>query len=277
MIDDWVSRLREPRFGIALTTAVTGFAMSAHWPPLAIPSGLLVVLTVIRPRIALRPGVWLLNAGMWFSALALLPDRMEDHVFLFAVWLVAVWYSLSAEPDGFIDRAAWQARILIGATFATAVGWKLYFGEFASGRALWFYILLDRRFAPLAAVSGISDAAIEQGRAELAQLLAGSLESAALPVPSHAGGRLAVAALLTLLLEAVVAVSHLAPDRSRLSVLRIPSIVGFAAVTYALVPVVLFAMLLALLAMSAARWRYNVLWVLPVVVLVSVVRVATLQ
>jgi hypothetical protein len=123
---------------------------------------------------------------------------------------------------------------------------------------------------------GLPDAAVDAQRAAIADLLAGTASSAALEAPRSVIPRIVVLAILTLLIEATVAVSHLAGDHRRVAALRLPSLVAFAVLTYAVVPVLLFAALLAVLAMATAQWRADVLWVFPVFVLVPLVRTLTL-
>lgn len=272
MMDTWMARLREPRFGMVVITAVVALLMAAHWRPMALPGVVVVALTVLRPQIAIRPVVWWVMAGVWFAAVVLIQDRMEDHVHLFAVWLVALAIALVQDDDTFIDHAAWHARVLIGVTFTAAVAWKLYFGEYVTGTALWTFILVDGRFEPLATVVGLSDTAIEQDRESLTELLAGTVDTISLEASPSVTWPITAVAVLALVLEAVIAASHLVADSSRLAAFRLPSVVLFAVVTYAVVPVVPFAALLALLAMSAARWRRDVMWIFPVMVLVSVIR-----
>jgi hypothetical protein len=62
-----------------------------------------------------------------------------------------------------------------------------------------------------------------------------------------------------------------------LAALRLPALVLFGVVTYSVVPVLPFAALLATLAMVVARWRREVMWVFPVMVLVTAIRAAFLQ
>ena len=275
MIDTWMARLREPRFGVVFCTAVIAFLMSAHWTPMALPGAVVIVLAVLRPQVAVRPLVWWVMAVLWFAALILVQDRMEDHVFLFSVWLVALAICLARDDDTFLDQAAWQARVLIGVTFAAAVGWKLVFNEYVSGMTLWGFILLDHRMAPLATGLGISDTAVAQGRSALSEVMAGGPD--VYQAPSDLMWRVSVVAVLTLLLEGAIAVSHLLPGSSRLAVLRLPSIVVFGVVTYSVVPVLPFAALLGTLAIVVAGWRREVMWVLPVMVLPSVIRLVILQ
>lgn len=257
---------------MVFVTAVIALLMAAHWAPMAIPGVVVVGLAALRPQIAVRAVVWWVMAGLWFAAVVLVQDRMEDHVHLFAVWLVALAVSLARDDGTFIDHAAWHARVLIGVTFTAAVAWKLYFGQYVTGMTLWTFILVDGRFGPLATVVGLSDTAIEQDREGLTELLVGTVDTVSLEAPPAVMWRITAVAVLALVLEAVVAASHLVADSSRLAALRLPSIVLFAVVTYAVVPVVPFAALLALLAMTAARWRSDVMWIFPVMVLVSVIR-----
>ena len=273
MIEAGIARLSDPRFGMVLLSAVIALLMAAHWTPMALPAVMVIGLAVLRPQTIVRPVVWWGVAGLWFMALIVAQERMEDHVYLFAVWLVALASSLSTKgDDNFLDQVAWHARTLIGVTFTAAVAWKIYFGEFISGMALWVFVLLDSRFAPLATVVGLSDAEVEQGRLGLTDLLAGAIDTVSPEAASTVMWRIAAVAVFTLVLEAVIAVAHLLPDSNRLAVLRLPSLVLFAVVTYSVVPVLPFAALLALLAMTTARWRREALWAFPVIVVVPVIR-----
>lgn len=276
MIDRMLDHLRQPRVGIVVLTAAVALLMSVHWWPLAIPSGAFLLVAAVRPERAARPTVVALLAACWFVGVVVANDRMEDHVPLFAVWLVALAFSLAADGDEFVDRAAWQARMLIGVPFAAAVAWKLYFGTYVTGDTLWSFMLIDGRFAPLALAVGLSDAEIEQDRNELSELLAGNLDAVTLDAQAVTVAAIIATSVLTLVLEAVIALSHLLPDGSVLARVRLPSVVLFAVVTYAVVPVMPFAALLSLLAMTTARWQRGTLWVFPVLMFVSATRLATL-
>ena len=271
-LDRALDRMREPLFGIVALSGGISLLMSAHWPPMAVPSGLFLVLSIVRFSVASRPLAPAVLALCWFAAIAYVPERMEDHVPLFAVWLVALTVSLRHPAGAFVDAAKWQARMLIGLPFAVAVGWKLYFGTYVNGVTLWTFMLADNRFGPLARVLGLSEQSIADDRVELSELLDGTRSSVHLDAPTVVVVLIALTSVMTLLLEATIAISHLAPDRSILARLRLPSVVFFGVVTYAVVPVVPFAGLLSLLAMTAAGWRRNVLWVLPVLMSVSTTR-----
>lgn len=277
-MDLLIERLRHPRSGIVLVTAVVSLLMGTHWPPMVAPGLVVLTLAVVRPQLAARPIVWWLMAGLWLAAFVLVQDRMEDHVHLFTAWLVALAVSLSTGRDeSFVDRAAAQARVLVGVTFAVAVAWKVYFGHYVSGAALWTFMIIDDRFAPLARAVGLSEADLADGRAGLRSVLDGSQSTFTLDASDTVVWRIAAAGMGTLVLEAVIALVHLAPDSSRLAALRLPSLALFGVMTYAVVPVIPFAALLGLLALVVARWRWGVMWVFPLMVIVSISRFLVLR
>ncbi|GAA5137229.1 hypothetical protein GCM10023339_77250 [Alloalcanivorax gelatiniphagus] len=274
MTGDLSARLQQPRFGVVLISAVLSLLVSLHWAPMAVPSLVVLVLCLVRPAIAVRPLTWWLLAAAWAVALVVAAEHMEDHVPLFTVWLVALAVSLRRPEDEFLPAAALQARLLIGVTFAAAVCWKLWFGTYLSGVTLWTYMVADDRFGPLATVVGLSQDEMAADRTALSGVLDGTTTEVTLQAAALTETAIVVVAVLTLLLEAVIALSHLAPDSSRLALLRLPSVVLFAVATYGTVPVVPFAVLLALLTMTIGRWRPRVMWVLPAFMVVVATRVA---
>ena len=275
MIDRFLADLREPRIGVTVLTSVVSLLMAAHWTPMMFPGLVVLALTVVAPTLAVRPVVWWVLAALWFAAVVFQQDRMEDHVYLFTVWLVALAVSLSAGAESFLDHAAWHARMLVGVTFTVAVLWKMLFQQFATGMTLWTFLVTDHRFSPLASGLGIPHAALHEGQEQLTAVLAGTTDS--YQPSTDLLWRVTVVAVLTLLLEASVAVSFLSPDASRVARLRLPSIVTFGLVTYSLVPVLGFAALLATLATVVARWQRSAAWVFPVMVVAALVRVVTLN
>ena len=274
-MDGVVSRLGEPRIGMAMLSAVVSLVMAVHWWPMVVPGLVVAGLSVARPDLVVHPGVWWTMAATWLGAIVAVQDRMEDHVHLFAAWLVALALSLAhAHDEELVRRAAWHARILIGATFTAAVAWKLHFGEFVTGTTLRVFMVVDERFAPLASVVGLPANRIDRDRDAISALLEGGLDTVVLDDSSSVTWRLTVLAVVTLAMEAMVAVSHLAPEDSRLASLRLPSVAVFGVTTYAVVPVLPFAALLAVLSIAAARWRREVMWIFPLLVLASAARLA---
>jgi hypothetical protein len=276
MIDRFLARLHEAWFGVPFMSAVVSLVMSTHWAPMALPSLAVLVVCVVRPHVGTHPAVWALMACLWAAALFVVPERMEDHVPLFTIWLVALAICLGRGRDRFLDEAGFQARVLLGVTFTAAVVWKVVFGTYLDGVTMWTFMVADERFRPLSAAVGLTPDRIATDRSAISSLLAGEASS----VPFDASGWTVAAIVLvsvgTLLLEALIAASHLAPDSSAVARLRLPSIVVFGTVTYGVVPVLPFALLLALFAMIVAGWRRNVMWVLPLFMVVIAVRTAVL-
>lgn len=278
MIERLLAPLFQPRFGMVFLTAVASILMMFHWLPMGIPGAVVVALAFFRPQAATRPLTWWLVSVSWLAAVILLRHHFEDHVYLLTAWIVALAVALRHEDDDrFVAAAAWQARVLLGVAFTAAVAWKVYFTEFLTGTSMWVFLLVDGRFAPLATAVGYAESDLEQDRAGLDALLAGEIVELSSHAPAAVLRRLTAVALLALLLEALVAVSHLSGDRSPLTRLRLPSLMLFATVTYAVVPVLLFALPLAVLVMAVQGWRREVFWVFPVLVLVSAIRLATLM
>ena len=277
MIGDFSARLQQPRFGIVFLSAVLSLLISLHWAPMAIPSVAVLVLCLLRPDLGSRPVTWWLMAAAWAIALVVAAEHMEDHVPLFTVWLVALAVSLRRPEPEFLPAVALQARLLIGVTFTAAVCWKLWFGTYLDGVTLWVYMIADDRFRPLAAAVGLTQEQIAADRTALSAVLNGTADATTLEAGALTQSAIVIVSVMTLLLEAVIALSHLAPDSARLARLRLPSLVLFGVVTYGTVPVVPFAVLLALLTMTIARWRPQVMWVLPAFMIVVATRVALLS
>lgn len=274
MTDALFARLRHPVHGPLLVTAVAWVLMSAHWAPMVVPGILLVAFCLARPDGASTPLLWWVGTALWLTVEVFRQAHLEDHVMLFTAWLAAVAVSLHGPRDSFGTRAALQARLLVGIAFAAAVGWKLWFGTFVNGLSLWVFTLADHRFAPLATAIGLDDDELSAQRSALSAVLEGTRGSLTLDSPASVRWALLAAGAGALLLEAAVAVSHLAPDAWPVARLRLPTLVVFGVMTYAVVPVVPFALLLSLLALVTARWDQRWLWVIPLMVLVSVARLA---
>lgn len=277
MIDRLVAGIREARTGMSVLTALLAVLMATHWAPLAIPALAILVIALVRPGLVTTPWLWSILAAVWIGALILAEEHMEDHVLLFCAWLLALAIGLRlTDAQQFVDEMAWYARLLVGLTFSVAVGWKLWFGDFVDGTALWLYLLIDQRFTPLARLVGLDSAAVVHDRDRVGDVLNGIAESYTLTGSTYTSIAIVVVSVGTLALEVVIALTHLAPDSSRLACGRLPSIVAFGVVTYGIVPVLPFAALLAVLAMAVAHWRHEALWIFPVLTLVATARLATL-
>lgn len=270
-----MKQVRTPIGCVLMITAGTGIFMGAHWSPLVPLMLAFYLATLLAPSAARNSLIWFAIAGAWVAAVMIQPSAMEDHVYLYLAWLVAIAVGL-LDRDNFMDEAGRQGRYLLAIVFATATIWKLTSGSFISGAALWTSGLLDDRMAPLLNLAGISSESLTDARPQVTAVVASDGETFDISLSSYSSIALTLVALGTIALEALIAVSYAAPDTSRLAKLRAPLLVGFGFVTYAIVPVLPFALLLAVIGCTVARFERRTVLAFVAMVLVAVVRFATL-
>jgi hypothetical protein len=274
VISQALTRLRSPVGAVLFATALVGVIMSVHWNPLLIATVPLTLAT-LAPQLVDRPQLWFGAGSVWATVVVVRRHDMEDHVYLYVAWLLAVAVSLM-DRESFVDAAAQQGRRLITIVFGLAVFWKLLLGDFITGTALWTFGAVDHRFAPLMRIVGISAEATEQSSAAVEQLAAGHLDTLPIEVSTYTSFALVAVSVGVLALEALISVSHFAADRSRLARLRVPALGLFGLVTYGMVPVLSFAMLLALMGSVVARFERRSVAILALMVTVAVVRFVAL-
>ncbi|MCH9805399.1 hypothetical protein OAC41_03655 [Acidimicrobiales bacterium] len=270
-----MNQVRTPIGCVLMITAGTGIFMGAHWSPLVPLMLAFYLATLLAPSAARNSLIWFVMAAAWVAAVMIQPSAMEDHVYLYLAWLVAIAVGL-LDRDNFMDEAGRQGRYLLAIVFATATIWKLTSGSFISGAALWTSGLLDDRMAPLLNLAGISSESLADARPQVTAVVASDGETFDISLSSYSSIALTLVALGTIALEALIAVSYAAPDTSRLAKLRAPLLVGFGFVTYAIVPVLPFALLLAVIGCTVARFERRTVLAFVAMVLVAVVRFATL-
>ncbi len=270
-----MKQVRTPIGCVLMITAGTGIFMGAHWSPLVPLMLAFYLVTLLAPSAARNSLIWFAIAGAWVAAVMIQPSAMEDHVYLYLAWLVAIAVGL-LDRDNFLDEAGRQGRYLLALLFATATIWKLTSGSFISGAALWTSGLLDDRMTPLLNLAGISSESLTDARPQVTAVVASDGETFDISLSSYSSIALTLLALGTIALEALIAVSYAAPDTSRLAKLRAPLLVGFGFVTYAIVPVLPFALLLAVIGCTVARFERRTVLAFVAMVLVAVVRFATL-
>ena len=270
-----MNQVRTPIGCVLMITAGTGIFMGAHWSPLVPLMLAFYLATLLAPSAARNSLIWFVMAAAWVAAVMIQPSAMEDHVYLYLAWLVAIAVGL-LDRNNFMDEAGRQGRYLLAIVFATATIWKLTSGSFISGAALWTSGLLDDRMAPLLNLAGISSESLTDARPQVTAVVASDGETFDISLSSYSSIALTLVALGTIALEALIAVSYAAPDTSRLAKLRAPLLVGFGFVTYAIVPVLPFALLLAVIGCTVARFERRTVLAFVAMVLVAVVRFATL-
>jgi len=268
-------RLQTSTGRVVLGTSAVGVLMGAHWAPMAGIMVIFFLVTLFVPTIARQGTTWMFIAGIWAIAVVIRRNLMEDHVYLYVAWLVAVGVSLLT-PTRFIDEAGRHARHLIAIVFGFATFWKLISGSFVSGAALWTSALLDDRMRPVMRMIGISGESFDQARPDVIAVARGDQASFPLDLSSFSSFALIVVAVGTVLLEGAVAVTHAAPEGSRLASIRSWTLIVFGVITYAIVPVLPFVLLLALLSGAIVDFERRTMIGFGVLIAITVLRVLTL-
>jgi len=237
---------------------------------------------LLLPGLMRRPGLWLCLCGLTTWPLLWGWPFSDNHDYLRALLCLGVATSLPA-PDP--RRAlAWNARWLIGLTFAFAALWKgLLSPDYLDGSFFRVTLLSDGRFHDLAVLlGGVTEASLSAFDAGLHAFL--SADSASAPVSSPwAPGFVEPAALrrlaalltaFTLLGEAAIALAFLWPPAGRLRRWRNGLLLGFGVASYSFATVRGFGWLL--MALGAAqcenRERRTPLLYVGVFVLIEVYR-----
>ena len=270
-----IEQLRTPAGLLLMATALIGVFMGAHWQPMIFVMLPFYALTLLAPALARRPETWILATLLWAVAVVVRRNNMEDHVYLYLAWLVAVAVSLIDYPS-FLEQVRRHGRYLIAVVFGFATVWMITSLSFLNGTALWTIGLLDDRLGPLMRIMGISPESFDVARPQVERLVQGDSTEFELGLSGYSTATLLGLSLITILTEAMVAVAHAVPDNNRLAALRAPALVIFGIVTYAVVPVLPFALLLAMIGSTIAFFERRAVTAFAVMVLISVIRFLTL-
>ncbi len=201
------------------------------------------------------PWTWWISGACCLAVAAYNWSTFEDHVFFGGYQLVAVGIALTRAD--FRESIKLQLRWLTGTLFGVAVGWKLLSSSYVDGSLFRTVLLFDERFDPITLLLGpVSAEALASdrelidavGRGEIAEVQ--QLESAA--ALSFLSPLLSV---WTIVIEIAIAVAFLAPDRWRAARLRHPALLVFCVTTYAVAPVLGFAVMLSAVGLSLSPGR----------------------
>lgn len=104
-----MNQVRTPIGCVLMITAGTGIFMGAHWSPLVPLMLAFYLVTLLAPSAARNSLIWFVMAAAWVAAVMIQPSAMEDHVYLYLAWLVAIAVGL-LDRDNFMDEAGRQGR-----------------------------------------------------------------------------------------------------------------------------------------------------------------------
>ncbi len=224
-----------------------------RWPH-RVPVLILAGVGLLSPRLARSAGLWLvLGLATGWRVVASWP-LSDNHDYLTSLWCLALTTSLVApDPRRALAR---NARLLLGLTFAFATLWKLLLSpDFVDNTFFRVTLLSDSRFANLAVVAGdMTDARFDANAEALAAHVRGTAWSQSGFVEPPALRRLAwLLTLYTLVIEAALALTFLWPGERGPARWRDPTLLVFAATTFAVASVAGFGWLLMTLGLAQCR------------------------
>lgn len=267
---DLATRLRamDPLLLVLRASLVVLLVNSNDDPAVLVAVALVCVVALPRPAVLTSPWLW----GLLFVVIGARQvatwHTIDDHIVVTTYWCGAIALGLGARDPR--TALSLSARLLVGAVFAFAVGWKLLSGEFADGTFLRYSLLFDDRFQVVGRVLGRTTDRVRAANLDAVNhLLDGS--GAGRVGLREGSGAVAVARVFTswaVVVEAVIAAAFLLLWRDRWAWLRHGSLVAFAATTYVVVPVGGFgALLLVLGAAQATGERLRTAYIVGIGVL----------
>lgn len=245
---------RNLRHASALSITLTLICLLIGPPPNTLTLTPLVAIAGLAvPGLARNRWYWLLLSGLVVIGSMSRPWlALDNHHWLQMYWFVAVFVTRFAADA---DRAlAKSARLLIGLAFLFAVVWKIIAPDFLSGGFFDYTFAIDDRLGDVAAAVGLQDPDLTAGnRSAVSSWRRPGVtpEARAFNVNDQLAPWTPLMAWLTVLIEASVAASFLAPLSRRRAWLRDASMLTFVIATYPLAPVLGFGRLL--LAMSVMQ------------------------
>lgn len=221
-----------------------------EWPIVFVAVAAVAVLGLRHERLATHPALWFALAAVLGAVQVTGWEGVDNHVITTTYWCLALGLSLAAvDPE---DAVGENARALIGLVFLFATFWKLVSGQFLNGEFFRYTLLFDDRFSHVASLAGLTDAVHQHNLGVLLELRR-SGTGGALMVPAALSTLATVMTVFGVVLEGLVAATHLARLPARAEWTRHATLLLFAAATYLVVPVGGFGALLMVL--GAARCR----------------------
>lgn len=238
-----------PRMTLILLILHSGYFWYLH-----VPMALLCIVGLVYRRLYREPRFWLVVCCVMAWGSLLNWFQIDNHKFLMLYWLIAIYCALlSADPE---RTLAVNAKLMIGLVFGLAVVWKAITPDYLSGQFFEFELLADSRFSIIStALAGMSVQQLTENNYLLGQLTAhdGILTEVRLQSAPLVGPIAALVTWWTILIEAVIALLFLLPDRPLLHRLRDASLLLFAVTTYSVANVIGFGWLLMIMGVAQCR------------------------
>ena len=243
-----------PRMTLILLILYSGYFWYLH-----VPMALLCIVGLVYRRLYTESRFWLIVCCVMAWGSLLNWFQIDNHKFLMLYWVIAIYCSLLSANQ--LRTLAINAKLMIGLVFAFAVAWKIITPDYLNGQFFEFELLVDTRFSILStAIAGMTLQQLTENNYLIDQLTAydGILTDIKLQSAAGIGPISMFVTWWTILIEAVVAVLFLLPDRPVLHRLRDASLLLFAVTTYSIANVIGFGWLLMIMGVAQCRPHDNV-------------------
>jgi hypothetical protein len=244
------------RLDLVILLTLLLLIMRAPTPPGSLVHLMCFAGIIYRP-VTRQPAFWFTLVALW--VLIFLPNNWasaDNHKWLIIYWALALGLAMrSTRP---LQVLATNARLLIGLVFLSATVWKIVSPDFPDGGFFHLTLLTDVRFTQLAEiVGGLDDGASSSNRAAIDAWddPTGAVTAATLQDGSRVAALAQLMALCTIVLEGLVAVAFLAPERWKIARVRELFLLLFVVATYPIAPVVGFGWLLVVMGLAQSRLR----------------------
>ena len=231
--------LRLTLLSILYITGVEGWAGYFVNPVVTIATAGFILLTLLKRQI-----FWIVVAILITLKTLSTWSTQDNHNYLVNYWCIALAIAMGHENP--IKMLALNARILIGTAFTFAVIWKGFLSpDFINGDYFHYLYLTDLRFKDFLLLFCQMPAEMIDHNYELLKELKDSPTfQAQLQGPAHLHFIAQMSTGWTLLIESAIAISFLSPPKKWLGPYRDWILMAFALVTYFIITVSTFGLIL---------------------------------
>ncbi len=185
---------------------------------------------------------------------------IDNHDYLIAYWMLALWCAFSLTDDQQRERLLYyNGKYLIGLCMGFAVLWKLISPDYLDGTFFEFTLQGDKRFEDVAHLFGGTSKEVLWGNQKLISILINGYMEGQLVDWVHFGHAAEIKRLSAFLtwwtigIEALLALVFLFPDRPFLVKYRHVLLLTFALTTYSVATVPGFGWILMILGVAQCR------------------------
>ncbi len=235
--------------------------LTNHASRASFPAFFLAILGLVFSRVLRHPIFWAAVVGVFGIHLAVKEVSFSSR-FLNFYWCVAIFIALLC---GRYRQSilALNGRLLIGLVFLLAILWKTIFEtDFINGITMRYSLLFCYIFNHRVVWMGLIDSNTHEANLEIWNSLA-EADGPVAPIPVNETSLLTViawtATIWTIVIEALLALSFLSPNRWRIAKLRPIAMLVFIWTVYLFLPVWIFGALFCVLTIAVlppreGRW-----------------------